>query len=129
MKKLSTLLFILVLGACSVKSEKQPLNDLKHPFIHTAYFWLKDGLSQEEINAFISDCERLQEIETVEAFYTGSPAKTDREVIENTYDFAAVFHFTDLASQEYYQQHPLHLEMIEKHQAKWAKVMVTDIEH
>jgi len=90
---------------------------------------LNQDVTEDQKAAFITDCEKLAEIETVRAFYSGSPANTDRDVIENTYDYAVVFHFKDLEDQEYYQQHPLHLKMIEMHQEKWEKVMVTDIEH
>lgn len=129
MKKLSLLFLLILIAGCQSNPQGQTKDELEHPFIHTAYFWLKDGLLEEELNAFIADCEKLKEVETVRAFYSGSPANTSREVIENTYDFAVVFHFENLADQEYYQQHPLHLEMIEKHQDKWERVMVTDIEH
>lgn len=128
MKKFSFLFVLILIVACS-KSERSTQLYLKEPFIHTAYFWLNDGLSKGEIESFIKDCEKLKEIETVQAFYTGKPAPTNRDVIENTYDYAIVFHFNDLAGQEYYQQHPLHLEMIEKHQSKWERVLVTDIEN
>lgn len=128
MKKLSLLLLILSSVACHQNVDEH-VNKLEDPFIHTAYFWLKDGLTAKEIAAFIDDCEKLAQIETVRSFYSGKPANTNRAVIENTYDYSVVFHFENLEDQEYYQQHPIHLELIEKHSAKWEKVMVTDIEH
>lgn len=128
MKKYSFLFIASLCLACSTPTNEEA-DKLDNPFIHTAYFWLKEDLDPRDIAAFKEDCEKLKEIETVQAFYTGIPASTNREVIENTYDYAIVFHFKDLADQEYYQGHPLHLEMIEKHQAKWERVMVTDIEN
>ena len=121
---------MLVFG-CEPNSSMQNTDEkaLEHPFIHTAYFWLKEGVSEQEVEAFKADCEKLADIETVRAFYPGKPANTTREVIENTYDYAVVFHFKNLEDQEYYQKHPLHLEMIERHQHLWQRVMVTDIEH
>lgn len=133
MKYLSAFLLLFLLAACnSSESKSEDISShtpLENPFIHTAYFWLKEDVSDMEKAAFIRDCEKLAEVETVRAFYSGSPANTDRDVIENTYDYAVVFHFENLDDQEVYQQHPLHLEMIEKHQEKWERVMVTDIEH
>jgi len=129
MKNLYLFFFIVVFASCQTQHTTDEERTLEHPFIHTAYFWLKPGLTPGEKEAFILDCEKLKEVETVRAFYSGSPANTNREVIENSYDYAVVFHFKDLKDQEYYQQHPLHLEMIEKHQDKWEKVMVTDIAH
>lgn len=97
------------------------------PFIHTAYFWLKEGVTEAEKDAFIQDSKGLANIETVLAFYDGEPAPTNRDVVENTYDYAIVFHFADLEAQEFYQGAPLHKALIEKHEHLWEKVMVTDI--
>ncbi len=134
MKRLVCYLFILTAFSCSPQnnSNSEDLSisaTLEHPFIHSAYFWFKEGTSQEQIEAFKTDSEKLANVETVKAFYSGQPANTDRPVIENTYDYAIVFHFANLADQEVYQKHPLHLEMIDKHEGIWEKVMVTDIEH
>lgn len=108
---------------------KQVANEkaLSAPFIHTAYFWLKEGVTEEEKAAFIKDSKALANIETVLAFYDGQPASTNRDVVENTYDYAIVFHFADLEAQEFYQEAPLHKSMIEKHEHLWERVMVTDI--
>jgi len=129
MKTTYFLLSIVLFVSCQSEQNSNEDELTEHPFVHTAYFWFTPGLSLDEKESFIRDCEKLREVETVQAFYSGGPANTNRAVIENTYDYAVVFHFKDLEDQEYYQQHPLHLSMIEKHQDKWAKVMVTDIEH
>jgi len=133
MKKLSQtlLLFVITLisfSGCQIKQEVDKDIDMSDAFVHSAYFWFKEGVSQERIEAFIKDAEQLKEIETVQGFFSGPPAPTTREVIENTYDFAVVFLFKDLEAQEFYQKAPLHLEMIEKHSDIWERVMVTDVE-
>lgn len=127
-----SLLILLLASACNVQvdTDKVKTESSRHSettFIHTAYFWFKGDATATEIAAFKADSENLAEIETVQFFLSGGPAPTDRPVIENSYDWAIVFHFKDLADQEFYQKAPLHLEMIEKHQAIWEKVMVTDI--
>lgn len=100
---------------------------LEKPFVHTAYFWFKESATQQQIADFKKGAERLKEIETVRFFHAGPPAPTTRDVIENTYDYAVVFHFKDLEDQEFYQKAPLHLQMIEDHSDIWERVMVTDI--
>ncbi len=131
--KLSLLLILAIsISSCGInfdtdeKKIEEP-KQLTSPFIHTAYFWFKEGTSEAQIKAFKANCERLAEIETVKFFHAGAPAPTNRPVIENTYDWAVVFHFKNLKDQEFYQKAPLHLELIEKHQSIWEKVMVTDI--
>ncbi len=132
MKRL-TLLFIVSLFAFAcqkapVEIEEEIETDLEDAFVHTAYFWFKEGTSQEQIEAFKASSERLREIETVQGYFAGGPAPTTRPVIENSYDFAIAFLFKDLEAQEYYQKHQLHLDLIENHQDIWERVMVTDID-
>ncbi len=127
-----SLLLLMVTSACSVQVDSEQGNTASTevsqvPFIHTAYFWFKAEATKAQIQDFKADSQGLAEIETVKFFHAGEPAPTDRPVIENSYDWAIVFHFNDLADQEFYQKAPLHLEMIEKHQSIWEKVMVTDI--
>lgn len=110
-------------SAVSVSSEEK----LEIPFIHTAYFWFKEDATEQQIIAFKKAANRLAEVETIKFFHAGPPAPTTREVIENTYDYAVVFHFKDLEAQEFYQKAPLHLQMIEDHSGIWDRVMVTDI--
>lgn len=107
----------------SVSSEER----LENPFIHTAYFWFTDDATEQQVADFKKSANLLAEIETVKFFHAGPPAPTTREVIENTYDFAVVFHFKDLEAQEFYQKAPLHLQMIEDYSGIWERVMVTDI--
>ncbi|OEK06264.1 hypothetical protein BFP71_00890 [Roseivirga misakiensis] len=107
----------------SVSEEKR----LENPFVHTAYFWFKESATTQQIEDFKESAKRLAEIETVKFFHAGEPAPTTREVIENTYDYAVVFHFKDLEAQEFYQKAPLHIQMIEDHSEIWERVMVTDI--
>ena len=132
MKKLIPLFTILIFTFACQKSpieiDKDVEVDLEDVFVHTAYFWFKEGTSTERIAAFKASSEKLREIETVMGYFSGSPAPTTRPIIENSYDFAIVFLFEDLEAQNYYQEHPLHLELIEKHQDIWERVMVTDVD-
>ena len=56
---------------------------------HTVIFWLKPGLSENEINLFKEGVNKLGEISSVENFFLGRPAATPkRPVVDDTYDFA-----------------------------------------
>lgn len=132
MKKLLPLLALLIFSiACQkgpVEIEKEVETDLEDAFVHTAYFWYKEGSSAEEISAFEANSEKLRNIETVQAFFAGPPAATNRAIIENTYDYAIVFLFKNLEDQEYYQEHPIHKQLIVDHEHMWERVMVTDVD-
>lgn len=125
---LALLVFIIACQKAPVEIEKEIETDIRDAFVHTAYFWFKEGATEEQVSAFKMASEKLREVETVLGYFAGAPAPTTRPVIENTYDYAIVFLFEDLEAQEYYQQHPLHIELIENHQDIWEKVMVTDVD-
>lgn len=125
---LALLVFVIACQKAPVEIEKEIEADIQDAFVHTAYFWFKEEATSEQITAFKAASEKLREVETVLGYFAGAPAPTTRPVIENTYDYAIVFLFEDLEAQEFYQQHPLHLAMIEKHQDIWERVMVTDVD-
>lgn len=130
MKKLSSLLLLVLMVACGsgapVEQTEQAV--LENPFIHSVYFWFKEGVTDEQKEQFYAESEKLRQIEVVKALYTGKPANTTRSTVERSYDFAVVVHFENLAAHDIYQQHPIHLSLLENGSAYWEKVMITDIE-
>ena len=38
-----------------------------------------------------------------------------------------IVHFKDLAAHDVYQQHPIHLALLENGATLWEKVMITDV--
>lgn len=95
-------------------------------FIHTVFFWMNEGNTAADIAAFEAGLKQLAEIETVQRAYIGKPAGTPRDVVDNSYDYALILHFTDAAGQNAYQIDPVHLAFIEASQGTWAKVQVYD---
>src|ERR1051325_2763147 len=80
-----------------------------HPvFIHSVYFWLKEGLTASEAEAFTRGLRSLTTIDSVRQSYIGVPAETRREVIDSTYSYALIVTFDDLAGHEQYQVDPVH---------------------
>lgn len=125
MKNFVTLLTIaFCLGAFSFTYLKEPNMDKK--FIHTVYFWLDQDLTPAEITEFTTALQTLGTIPTVDKFYWGPPAPTEkREVIDNTYDYAINVHFSSIQAHDTYQEHEIHLEFL-KHADKWKSVKVFD---
>jgi hypothetical protein len=95
--------------------------------LHTVFFWLKDGLLENDKEIFLQEVTRLGEINSVENFYLGSPANTPkRDVIEDTYDFAITVFLKDMIAHDQYQVDPIHLDFIEKCKGYWEKVVIYD---
>lgn len=96
-------------------------------FIHTVYFWLKDGTSDAARQQLVEDCRGLLgKIPTVRHLWTGAPAMTPREVVDNSYGVGLTVVLDDAAGHDVYQEHTLHKEFIARNKAHWARVRVYD---
>ena len=95
-------------------------------FVHAVYFWLKEGLSDQDRDAFVRGVEALTRIETVEHGHVGVPAATNRPIIERSYSYALVLFFRDEAAHDAYQTHPVHDRFREECATFWRKVVIYD---
>jgi hypothetical protein len=96
---------------------------------HTAYFWLKPNLNKEELLNFEKGLQSLQGISLVKDGNYGSPAATlKRSVIEDSYSYANLLVFDDVEDQDKYQDDPVHVAFVERHQDKWDRVQVFDFD-
>jgi len=96
-------------------------------FIHTVYFWLKDGTPESAKTKLIADCYKyLKAVPTTKQLWAGPPAMTPRDVVDNSYAVGLTVILDDDAGHEIYQKHELHLEFIAQNKAHWARVQVYD---
>jgi hypothetical protein len=104
--------------------------ELKVPgrFIHTVFFWLKEGTSEAETQQLVEDCRTLLgSIETVRFLETGFPAGTPRDVVDNSYGVGLVVHFDNKEGHDVYQDAPAHKDFIARNEAIWERVQVYDL--
>ena len=96
-------------------------------FIHTVFYWLRTDATEADRKQLVDDCvSYLGKIPTVRQVWAGRPAKTPRNVVDNTYDVAVTLVLDDRAGHAVYHDHPLHLEFIARHQRWWRRVRVYD---
>jgi hypothetical protein len=95
-------------------------------FIHAVYFWLRPDLGSADRKKFEAGLRSLRTIEGVREGYIGSPASTDRPVIERGYSRALVLVFGDEAAQEAYQVHPVHDKFRDECGKFWTSVRIYD---
>jgi len=95
-------------------------------FIHHVYFWLKNADSKEDKQKLIDGLKKLSKVNTIRKFYVGSPAATDREVIDSSYSVSWLLFFDNPADQDSYQTDPIHLKFVEECPMFWKKVVVYD---
>lgn len=96
-------------------------------FIHTVYFWLKPGTSEDARAQLVHDCrEYLGKIPTVKHIWAGIPAMTPRDVVDNSYGVGLTVVLEDHKGHDVYQVHDLHTQFIARNKQYWARVQVYD---
>lgn len=98
-------------------------------FSHVVIFWTKpeNPKAAEELLAGME--KYLKPIPGVLSFHAGRMARSDRAVVDQTYQVALNILFPDKKTQDAYQAHPLHIEFVEKvFKPNCAKVVVYDFE-
>jgi len=65
-------------------------------------------------------------IESISLLHIGTPADTDRDVIDNTYHYSFLIGFKDRKGHDIYQEHPIHDKFRNEYNEMWTKVLVYD---
>lgn len=108
------------------------MNDSTRPvalpkIAHHVFFWLKNPESKEDLATLLAGLRTLEGIETIRAAHIGVSAPTEkRPVIDDSYSASELFLFDDLAGQDAYQVHPLHVAFVQNCSPLWSKVLVYD---
>jgi len=95
-------------------------------FVHHVYFWLKKPVTREISLKFENGLKKLITIETIIGKHLGTPAGTDRGVIDSTYSYSLLLTFKCKEDQDIYQTHPTHLKFIDECEELWERVVVYD---
>ena len=97
-------------------------------FIHHVFFWLKEELSQEDIQKFEAGVKSLLSINHLVSGDVGKPAQTNRSVIDRSYSYSLLLQFSHEAAQDAYQVDPVHQKFVESCSHYWSKVLIYDSE-
>ncbi|GAA4312162.1 Dabb family protein [Compostibacter hankyongensis] len=95
-------------------------------FAHVVNFWLREGLSTAERQQFEAGVRSLGTIGTIARFHIGTPASTDREVIDRSYDYCLLCLFKNQEDHDAYQVDPVHDRFRETCSPFWEKVVIYD---
>ncbi len=95
-------------------------------FVHSVYFWLKPTLTNDERNQVIAGLRSLTTIPAVRQSFIGTPASTDRPVIDRSYHHALILFFEDQAGHDNYQAHPVHDQFRNECGGFWDRVLIYD---
>ena len=95
-------------------------------FIHHVFFWLKNPEDPEVNKKFLKGLKEMGTIETISLLHIGTPADTDRPIIDNTYHYSFLIGFKDRKGHDIYQEHPIHDNFRNEYSDMWTKVLVYD---
>lgn len=98
----------------------------KNIFVHHVYFWLKKPGNEADTAKLVEGLETLVKIPGVRLAHIGTPASTNRSVIDRSYAVSWLLFFDNLEDEEIYQKHPDHLKFVEHYSYLWEKVVVYD---
>ncbi|MEP6793103.1 MAG: Dabb family protein [Saprospiraceae bacterium] len=113
-----------------MKSFMETKNQQVGNFYHVVYFWLKNPSSAEDRSKFESSLIRfLNASEYITTQHVGTPAATDRAVIDRSYTYSLIVSFKDKAAQDAYQNEDVHKAFIKECEPLWEKVLIYDSEN
>ena len=95
-------------------------------FTHSVYFWLRDGLGGAERAEFVAGLRSLVGIESVQRGWIGTPAATDRPVIDRSWSWSLTVLFADRAAHDAYQADPVHDRFRDTCSRYWTRVVIYD---
>lgn len=95
-------------------------------FIHSVYFWLADDLTEAQRAQFLEQAQTLTQLKSVRHGWLGTPAETDRPVIDRSYSYALTVVLDDEAAHDAYQVDPLHDQFREECGSFWTRVLIYD---
>jgi len=95
-------------------------------FVHHVLFYMKENATDADRAALLEGLHLLRQVPAIKLAHIGTPAPTNRAVIERTYTYSWLCFFDSAAQEEDYQQHPLHDEFRENYARYWEKVVIYD---
>ncbi len=116
-----------LLGAGLILSNNIKAESEKSMMIHQVFFWLKNP--EKDLKSVKKGCQKLGKIKGVKKAFIGEPAPTEkRPVVDHSFHISLTIHFGNLEDHDHYQTAEIHQKFIAKHEHKWEKVTVFDIE-
>lgn len=93
-------------------------------FSHVVIFWT-DPSDPKSADKLIEGAEKyLRPVPGVQHFHVGRMVPSPRPVVDQSYQVALNLVFSDKAAQDAYQEHPMHVEFVEKVFKKVCKKVV-----
>jgi hypothetical protein len=100
-----------------------PSNNL---FVHHVLFYTPASASDDDKAKLLEGLQKLRGIQSIKQIHIGTPAATNRDVIERSYTYSLLCLFENAADEESYQVDPIHDEFRTDYARYWEKVVIYD---
>jgi len=95
-------------------------------FIHHVFFWLKNPNDKKEREKFETALKEMGTIESISLVHIGTPADTNRPIIDTSYHYSLLVGFKNKVDHDIYQEHPIHDKFRNEYSDMWTKVQIYD---
>lgn len=95
-------------------------------FLHHVLFYLPAAASDADQAKLLEGLQQLQSIPDIKLSHIGTPAETNRAVIDRTYTYSWLCFFESAVAEQNYQQHPIHDSFRQDYAHYWEKVVIYD---
>ncbi len=83
--------------------------------------------AEETRESFLKELRTfIDNVDLMKTKHIGTPADTNREVIDSSWSYSLILSFDSKKEQDLYQEHQLHKNFIENASSLWTKVQVYD---
>jgi hypothetical protein len=128
MKKLLALLPVFALASCATSPLSPPAQ--AGTVDHVVLMWLKRPGNLEDKLALAKAARELRAIPGTVIFDHGTALKSDRPVVDDSFDFALISRFQSSEALHAYETHPLHVQKVnEVIKPLSKKILVYDVTH
>ncbi|TPG66619.1 Dabb family protein [Hymenobacter nivis] len=95
-------------------------------FVHHVLFYMPATASDADRAQLLAGLQKMRAIPAIQLMHIGTPAATDRAVIDRSYAFSLLCLFASAADEQIYQHHPLHDDFRNECAQYWEKVVIYD---
>ena len=83
-------------------------------FSHVLIVWLKQPGDEKMRQQFVAASERMNNLPGIISRHVGFVEKSDRKIVDDSFDVAVTVTLKDKAAYDAYMMHPLHKEIVER---------------
>ena len=103
----TVLVMTMASSCCTAFSDEDSTGDKQ--VAHTVMFWLKEGTSEDTVDAMIKAVQKFQELPMVDHVFVGRPIDSEREVVDSSFGIGFTLVFPDEEALKQYESDPGHL--------------------